>query len=190
MSGTLFNLAQRIGETPLIFREGKDGLGFYTAGRDVPLNGSDLLKKKSVGVFFNFYPEEDWYKNEAKLISAPMEQKTLFNTEKEKLFPLFCAYKFSSMAKGSGYSINESVKKMIVSAAFLEADAARAQNRNDENVLIRRAVKTASYYYDYYYEGGIDKTDKGYFSGVFSDFMKNALELLSLNALQEDFFLV
>lgn len=190
MSGTLLSLAQRVGETPLIFRESKDELGFYTAGHNVPLYGSDLLKKKSNGVFFNFYPEEDWYKHEAELLSVPAEKKPLFETERKKLFPLFCAYKFSSMAKGSGYSVNENVKKMLLSAAFLEADILRAKKRNDENVLIRRAVKTASFYYDYYYEGEIDKSSKGYFSGVFSVFMKNTLELLSLNALQEDFFLV
>lgn len=190
MTDTLSALAERVKEQPLIFREQRNGMGFYTAGKKLIIEKNDFLNVELEGAFTNLYPNEEWYKREAVLMRSEDKKKALFQMDKADVLPLFVAYRFSCCASDEQFSLTENGKKMLVSSAFLEADVKRAVDRNDKSVIIRRALKTASYYYDYYYEGNVEKTEKGYLSAAFSCFMKNILEILSYSSLQETDFII
>lgn len=203
MKGQLALLSEREGKNPLIFKERKDMVGFYSAGKDFLISDSDGLKKETEGIFENFYPEDSWYEKEALILRSFTKADFSFFLEKKEdkggkirgdnirneLY-LYSAYLLASGAGGDGLSLTECGKKLILSASFLEADVLRAALRKDIAPIIRRAEKTASLYLDYYYEGGPIKNDKGYLSRSFSNFMRIIFFLTDMSSLQDKDFII
>ncbi len=105
-------------------------------------------------------------------------------------FYLYAAYKKAEGASGEGFELTDKGKMLLLSMAFLEADMKRCVLRKDTSVLYKRARKCAESYFDYYYEGGIDKKGKGAVSRAYFKFSSAIFYLFGSNALQDDKFVV
>lgn len=185
MNGALFHLAGRVGLLPLIFKE-TDG-GFYTAAADIPLKKEDGLTVKRDGRFTFFIPGDGWYLSEAERIINCRRGGALFNEDNDRLIKLFAGYMFSKSQAGDELLLNGEAKKMLLSAAFFEADLIRAKMRGDSSVILRRADKTLGLYYAYYYSGSIEKKSTGYISRAAGEFFSSALSSLGFDFDNVDF---
>ncbi len=184
MRGSLYLLAERAGLLPLVFKE--SGGMFYTAS-DIPVTEGDSLKIKKSGRFTEFYPDDGWYIHEAeRMINFPYYD-ALFNLGSESLLKLFTGFMFSKSQAGDEMLLNEGAKKMLLSAAFLEADMIRAKMRGDPKVIIRRSDKILERYYDYYYSGSIEKKSAGYISRAAAGAFLSALSSLGFDFDNIDF---
>lgn len=105
-------------------------------------------------------------------------------------FYLYAASKRAEGALGEELSLTDKGKKLIIAMAFLEADMKRCVIRKDTSVLYKRAKKCAENYFDYYYEGGTDKKEKGLLSKAYFKFSSAIFYLFGSNALQDDKFIV
>lgn len=185
MTSLLSELAARAGKNAAIFREGKNEPFFYCAGADIPVTGTDFLKKTRDGAFCNLYPTDEWYENALRALIKMPDERPCFASTVSETEKIFVAYRFASGASGDGFFINDEGKRMLISAVFAEADVLRANMRNDKGVLLRRGEKTAELYYGYYYSGDTDKGSRGALSRAAAAALKNIL-LLSGNDLTEN----
>lgn len=184
MRGSLYLLAERAGYLPLIFKE--SDRGFYTAS-DISVTDGDFLKAKKSGRFTKLYPDDGWYFSEAeRLINFPYYD-ALFNEDNESLLKLFTGFMFSKGQAGDEMLLNEGAKKMLRSAALLEADMIRAKMRGDPKVILRRSDKILERYYDYYYSGSIGKKSAGYISRAAAGAFLSALSSLGFDFDNIDF---
>ncbi|MDO5479792.1 MAG: hypothetical protein Q4G23_11590 [Clostridia bacterium] len=105
-------------------------------------------------------------------------------------FYLYAASKRAEGASGKELSLSKNGKRLLIAMAFLEADIKRCITRLDTSVLYKRAKKCAEFYFDYYYEGGTDKKEKGLLSQAYFNFSSAIFYLFGSNALQDDRFIV
>ncbi|MDP4132817.1 MAG: hypothetical protein Q8882_02255 [Bacillota bacterium] len=100
--------------------------------------------------------------------------------ENDAAFYLYNIYRFTeSASRGQGpEALTASAKELIKTLAMAEIDIIRAVYRKDTSVLYRRIKKAATCYYDYYYEGGINKENKGQLSIAFNRVLKLYMRLL------------
>ncbi len=108
----------------------------------------------------------------------------------DEAFFLYSASKKAEAVSGEELSLTDNAKKLLLSMAFLEADMLRCLKRKDTSVLYKRARKCAEAYFDYYYEGNIDKKVKGRVSLAYFKFSSAIFYLFGSNALQDDKFIV
>ena len=105
-------------------------------------------------------------------------------------FYLYAASKRAEGASGEEFLLTDKGRKLLISMAFLEADIKRSIIRKDTSVLYKRARKCAENYFDYYYEGGTDKKEKGLLSKAYFKFSSAIFYLFGSNALQDDKFVI
>ncbi|MBR6719777.1 MAG: hypothetical protein IKL74_02580 [Clostridia bacterium] len=108
----------------------------------------------------------------------------------DSAFFLYAAAKKAKGACGDELSLTDKGKRLLIAMAFLEADMKRCITRLDTSVLYKRAKKCAESYFDYYYEGGTDKKEKGILSKAYFNFSSAIFYLFGSNALQDDKFIV
>ena len=108
----------------------------------------------------------------------------------DSAFYLYAASKKAEGASGKELSLTDEGKRLLIAMAFLEADMKRCITRLDTSVLYKRAKKCAELYFDYYYEGGTDKKEKGLLSRAYFNFSSAIFYLFGSNALQDDKFIV
>lgn len=187
MKSFLYSLSERVGLLPLIFKETEGG--FYTAASEIPVFEGDHLSVERSGRFTSFYPDDEWYFLIADAFIKGQFDVFIINAEPEQLIKPFCDLMFANGVADGDRVLSEKAKKTLLAAEFLCADIIRTQKRNDPSPVLRRSEKVSSLYYDDYYSGAIEKTDKGYISRAASGIFSSVLKSLGGNTKNFEFYL-